>query len=190
MPNTIFATKVGVTSKFTPQGAWVAATIIQMMPMKVDQLRTAEKHGYKAVRYEVKSLKAKGKSKFKEVRSEETPEAGTEVKLEEIFQVGDKLRVAGISKGKGFAGPVKRYGFAGGPRSHGQSDRERAPGSSGSGTTPGRVFKGKRRAGHMGAERVSISGLKVLEIDAQKKTIILIGTVPGHRGSMVELKKV
>src|SRR3990167_7889925 len=181
MLNTIFAKKLGMTAKFTPDGARVGTTILQVLPMKVVDLRTKDKHGYQAIR-----IDAGGK--IREVRTDEKLEPGTEIK--DILKIGDVVRVSGKSKGKGFTGAVKRYGFAGGPRTHGQSDRERAPGSSGSTTTPGRVYKGKRRAGHMGNARVTVKGLRVLEVDGEKGLFSLVGAVPGPRTGMVEVNRI
>ncbi len=103
-----------------------------------------------------------------------------------FFNKGDFVDVSGISKGKGFQGVVKRHGFAGGPRTHGQSDRERAPGSIGQTTTPGRVFKGKRMAGRMGGERVTVQNLQV--IDVTENLIVVKGLIPGAYGSVIEVR--
>ncbi len=103
-----------------------------------------------------------------------------------FFNKGDFVDVSGISKGKGFQGVVKRHGFAGGPRTHGQSDRERAPGSIGQTTTPGRVFKGKRMAGRMGGERVTVQNLQV--VDVADNLLVVKGLIPGAYGSVVEVK--
>ena len=119
----------------------------------------------------------------------ETIKAGTEIKAENIFKVGDLVQVTGTSKGKGFAGVVKRHHFKGGPRTHGQSDRERAPGSIGQTTTPGRVYKGKRMAGRMGNQKTTIKNLKVVAIDAEKNILTVSGVVPGGRNSRLIIKK-
>ncbi len=111
---------------------------------------------------------------------------GEEVKPSVIFKEGDMIDVSGTSKGKGFQGVVKRHGFRGGPRTHGQSDRERAPGSMGQGTTPGHTYKGKRMAGRMGNDRVTVQGLKVIAVTDTEITIK--GLVPGNIGSLVEVK--
>jgi large subunit ribosomal protein L3 len=103
----------------------------------------------------------------------------------DVFTVGERVDVIGTSKGKGFAGAVKRYHFAGGPKTHGQSDRHRAPGSNGSGTTPGRVYKGSRRPGHMGDERVTVQSLKVVLVDVERNLIGVHGAVPGSKGGLV-----
>jgi len=105
-----------------------------------------------------------------------------------IFTIGDKISVTGTSKGKGFAGVVKRHGFKGGPRTHGQSDRERAPGSIGQTTTPGRVYKGKRMAGRMGTDTVTVRGLKIDSVD-ESGLVGVRGLIPGPSGSLVVIKK-
>lgn len=115
--------------------------------------------------------------------------SGKETKLTELFKEGELVKVQGISKGKGFAGNVKRNNFVGGPRTHGQSDRERAPGSIGSTTTPGRVLKGKRMAGRMGSERVTVKNLRIIKIDPEKNLLYLKGAVPGNRRRKLEISK-
>lgn len=102
---------------------------------------------------------------------------------------GDKIKICGTSKGKGFAGVVKRWSFAGGPKTHGQSDRHRAPGSIGAGTDPGRVWKGQKMAGRMGNQRVTVKGLKVVKIRPEEKLIFVKGAVPGSPKSPVILTK-
>jgi large subunit ribosomal protein L3 len=114
---------------------------------------------------------------------------GTKIAAQDIFVVGDTIQVTGISKGKGFAGGVKRHGFRGGPKTHGQSDRLRAPGSIGQGTTPGRVHKGKRMAGHMGTDQVTVKNLIVVAVDSDKNEIHVKGPVPGAKGSIVIVKR-
>ena len=115
---------------------------------------------------------------------------GDEIVADQVLEVGDVVNVQGISKGKGFAGGMKRWGFAGGPKTHGQSDRARAVGSIGAGTTPGRVWKGKKMPGHMGAEIKSVLGLVVLYIDQDKGEIWLSGPIPGSLMSEVKISKV
>jgi len=110
---------------------------------------------------------------------------GEPLKPEVLFKKGDKISVSGISKGKGFQGVVKRHHFKGGPRTHGQSHSERAPGSVGMTTTPGRLFKGKRMAGRMGRERVTVTGLEVVEV--KEDGITVKGLVPGYKGSLLEV---
>lgn len=115
---------------------------------------------------------------------------GQEIKVEKVFAPGDKVSITGISKGKGFAGVVKRHGFKGGPRTHGQSDRERAPGSIGQTTTPGRVYRGKRMAGRMGNDRVTVKGLTVVAVDSEKNILTIKGVVPGAKGGLLVIQKV
>lgn len=116
------------------------------------------------------------------------PTPGTLIKPTDVFKPGDIVDVIGVSKGKGYAGVVKRHHFKGGPRTHGQSDRERAPGSIGQTTTPGRVYKGKRMAGHMGHERVTIQNLKI--VDVGEDHLLIKGLVPGSINSLIMIKKI
>lgn len=127
---------------------------------------------------------------FREVRLSDEgalPTPGTSVKASDVLKAGDIVQVTGVSKGKGFAGGVKRYHFKGGPRTHGQSDRERAPGSIGQATTPGRVYKGKRMAGRMGSDRVTVKNLTILDINGDE--VYVKGLVPGGRNSIVLITK-
>jgi len=115
----------------------------------------------------------------------------TLIELEELFDdlaPGTPVTVTGVSKGKGFAGVMKRWGFAGGPATHGQSDRARAPGSIGQRTTPGRVYKGKKMAGHMGGRKVTILGLSVVEVDKERRIIKVSGAIPGPRKAKVVVR--
>jgi large subunit ribosomal protein L3 len=114
---------------------------------------------------------------------------GQEIKVNDVFVKGDLVKVTGTSKGRGFAGGVKRFNFRGGPKTHGQSDRHRAPGSSGSGTTPGRVYKGKRRPGHMGVETVSYMNMEVLNVDLPNNLVTVKGGIPGYAGNLVLIQK-
>jgi large subunit ribosomal protein L3 len=109
---------------------------------------------------------------------------GDEIKSN-IFVVGDKVVVSGVSKGKGFAGVVKRHGFAGGPKTHGQSDRHRAPGSIGAGTTPGRVWKGKKMAGRMGQDKITLDAREI--IDIKDNLLLLKGPIPGSKGDLIAI---
>ncbi|NTU46619.1 50S ribosomal protein L3 [Candidatus Roizmanbacteria bacterium] len=118
-------------------------------------------------------------------QGENTLYVGTELKPEQVFKVGDMVDVAGISKGKGFQGVVKRHGFAGGPKTHGQSDRLRAPGSMGQSTTPGRTYKGKRMAGRMGGERVTVKNLEIVTIT--EDGLYVKGLVPGVKNCLIEI---
>lgn len=115
----------------------------------------------------------------------------TMVKFEtkDVFAAGDKVKVTGISKGKGFAGVVKRHGFAGGPKTHGQSDRQRHGGSIGQTTTPGRVYKGKRMAGHMGNTTATVKNLQVFAVKPEENLLLIRGLVPGARNSLLKISK-
>lgn len=114
---------------------------------------------------------------------------GQEIQAGDVFQPGDSVKVVGISKGKGFSGVMKRHGFHGGPATHGQSDRARAPGSIGQTTTPGRVYRGKRMAGRMGGDRVTVGGLSVVHVDSEHQTITIKGLVPGGKNSFLIIQK-
>jgi len=130
-----------------------------------------------------------GKRIFKEVETQVELKPGQEIKVEDVFEVGDVIKVTGTSKGKGFAGVVKRWGFKGGPRTHGQSDRQRAPGSIGQGTTPGRVYKNKKMPGHMGVQSKTLLTAVILAIDPEKQTIWIKGSLPGSYNGFLTLYK-
>lgn len=203
----MIGTKKGMTSKYDSRGRRVGATIVELGPNFITQIKTTEtKDGYNAVQlgFGVKKsqkkpmlgqLKKAGVSQVvkyvKEVKANDLADVtlGQEVKIKDIFTKGDSVKVTGISKGRGFQGGVKRYNFRGGPKTHGQSDRHRAPGSSGSGTTPGRVFKGKRMAGHMGVDQFSYTGVEVLEVDKTNNLIVVKGGVPGPIGGLITIEK-
>ncbi|MDD5398092.1 MAG: 50S ribosomal protein L3, partial [Dehalococcoidia bacterium] len=136
-------------------------------------------------------LKENGNYRYlRELRTDDVKDYQVGQKIDAgMFKAGDIVQVEGISKGKGFAGGVKRYHFKGGPKTHGQSDRHRAPGSIGSTTTPGRVFKGLRMAGHMGACKVTARNLVVVEVDTAKNVLLLKGAVPGAKGGILLIEK-
>ncbi len=182
MINAILGTKIDQTQKFTEDGKRIPVTKIKAGPCYVAQIKTVDKDGYNAVQLEF------GKKK-REVKVEKIPEykKGDRISVGEVFKVGDKVKVTGWSKGKGFTGVVKRWGFKGGPRTHGQSDRERAPGSIGQTTTPGRVYKGKKMAGRAGWKRVAISGLTVTDID--RDILEVKGLVPGPKNGLLIVQK-
>ena len=214
MINAILGEKIDQTRRFTEGGKSIPVTLIKSGPCSVIQIKAEDHNGYWAIQLGFGSKKAKRTSKpilghFKKAGLKKTPrflreirvdekigkkfaekiKLGDEITVNDIFKVGDKISVIGTSKGKGFAGVVKRWGFAGGPRTHGQSDRERAPGSIGQGTTPGRVHKGKKMPGRMGGERVTIKGLKVIEIDKEKDLLVVKGLVPGAKKGLLIIKK-
>ncbi len=205
--------KITQTRIYTDEGRQIPVTHIKLGPCTIVQVRTIEKDGYSAVQIGFGDMREKSLNKpekghltktgkaekdfprfLREVdftlkSDEEAPVSGTEIAIDSIFTIGDIVKVTGVSKGKGFAGGVRRYGFAGGPKTHGQSDRHRAPGSIGSGTTPGRVYKGKRMAGRMGGETVTIRGLKVVAVDTATQIVTVKGVVPGNKNGLVVVQK-
>lgn len=198
----ILATKEGMTRLFGEDGRTRAGTILTAGPNTVTQVKTAEgKDGYAAVQVgtgvrKIKNIgkavlghtKGKGYSAIREFRTEDAAEVGSAIDVS-IFNVGDTVRVSGLSKGKGFAGVVKRHGFHGGPRTHGQKHSEREPGSIGgsSGRAGGRVAKGMKMAGRLGGERVTVTNLEVLAVDPKSGEMIVSGAVPGRRGTLLEV---
>lgn len=206
MINSLVGIKKNMTSTYDARGRRVGATVVEIAPNLVTQIKGDEsKDGYRAVQLgygtkksvkqpQIGHVKKAGFSQkvrwFREVRADEIKvKPGQEVALAQVFSVGDAVKVTGTSKGRGFQGGVKRYGFAGGPKTHGQSDRHRAPGSIGAGTTPGRVYKGKRMAGHMGNQQVSVRNLEVVGVDKKNGLLTLKGAVPGAFGSLVMVRK-
>lgn len=198
----ILATKEKMTRIFTADGLAHAGTILVTDPVTVTQVKTKEgKDAYAAIQVgmgerRTKNIskavlghtKGKGYEAIREFRTDNTATVGDIIDAS-IFAVGDTVQVSGITKGKGFAGVVKRHGFHGGPRSHGQKHTERSPGSIGGsgGRAGGRVAKGMRMAGRMGTDRVTVTNLKVLVVDAKEGKIIVSGAVPGRRGTLLEV---
>lgn len=198
----IIGRKKGMAQVFNEDRSVVQVTAIEAGPCFITQVKRADKEGYDAVQLgfgEAKRLNQPEKGHLKKVgllkhlREFRVPdtssvEVGQKIDVS-IFKPGDIVDVVGISKGCGFAGTIKRHHFSGGPKTHGQSDRHRAPGSIGSTTTPGRVFKGKKMAGHMGDERVTVRGLKVVQTDAERNLLLVKGAVPGARDGILLIKK-
>lgn len=194
------------TQRFLSDGTRIPVTEIHLSSNPVIAIKTAVKDGYDAVQLgfgvkkhptrqlmgHIKGANVKSAPQFlREVRMKDgadVPTAGDIVKASDVFKPGDLIDVIGISKGKGYAGGVKRYHFKGGPRTHGQSDRERAPGSIGQTTTPGRVYKGKKMAGRMGHERVTVKNLAVVAV--LDDAIWIKGLVPGGKNNLVYIKKI
>jgi large subunit ribosomal protein L3 len=196
--------KIGMTQIFDEAGAAVPVTLIEAGPCFVTQVRLPEKEGYAAVQLGFSEVKPKRltSGQLGHLKAHELPplrflrefrlkdptyKVGDKLTVE-LFGVGERVDVIGTSKGKGFAGVVKRYHFKGHFKTHGTSDRVRAPGSSSSTTTPGRVYRGSRRAGHMGSERVTSQSLKVVLVDAERNLIGVHGAVPGPRGGLVMIQ--
>ena len=197
--------KVGMTQIFDADGAAVPITLIEAGPCFVTQIRTTEANGYTAVQLGYDEVKPKRLTQgelghlkknnmpplrfLREFRAKDIQVKEGEQVTVSLFTTGDHVDVIGTSKGKGFQGGVKRYHFRGGPRTHGASDRERAPGSRSSTTTPGRVYKGSRGPGHMGDDRVTAQGLKVVLVDAERNVLGVRGSVPGARNGLVLIKE-
>jgi large subunit ribosomal protein L3 len=198
--------KVGMTQVFQDDGTMVAVSVLAIEPNTVTRLRTVERDGYTAVQVgadsgskltkpvagQLKDLpKEAGRpGTFREFRVDQVDDfaVGQTLRVEELFSAGDLVDVTGVSKGKGFAGVIKRHNFKRGPKTHG-SDHHRAPGSIGPGTTPGRVYRGLRMAGHMGDERATIKKLRVVRTDPERNLLLVRGSLPGSRGSLILVKK-
>lgn len=202
----ILGRKVGMTQIFDERGEVVPVTVIEAGPCFVTQIKMPERDGYSAVQLGFKEVKPKRLTRpqlkhlsknqlpplryLREIRMSDVSqyEEGQKIRVS-IFDVGDRVDVTGISKGKGFAGVVKRHGFGGGPKTHGQSDRQRAPGSIGAGTTPGRVYKGMRMAGRMGNARVTVQNLQVVLVDAERNLLAVKGAVPGAKNGLLVIEE-
>jgi large subunit ribosomal protein L3 len=204
MRSGLLAKKLGMTRVFTDGGEHVPVTVLQVDGCQVVDIRTAEKNGYFAVQLGAGSVKTKNVSKpmrghyakakvepkrrLVEFRVSEDAmlNVGDEITVEH-FVPGQKIDIAGTSIGKGFAGGMKRHNFAGLEASHGVSISHRSHGSTGNSQDPGKVFKGKKMAGHMGAERVTVQNLSVIRTDLEQGLILVSGAVPGHKGGWLEL---
>ncbi|MDZ7315567.1 MAG: 50S ribosomal protein L3 [candidate division KSB1 bacterium] len=203
----IIGKKLGMTRIFDKAGNATAATVIEAGPCYVTQIKTVETDGYNAVQFGFDEKREKSANKpekghaakaglkpfkiLREFRDFESPEPlqlGQSIKAD-IFKEGEKVKVTGTSKGKGFAGVVKRHHFGGGPKTHGQSDRLRAPGSLGQSSFPSRVFKGLRMAGRMGGDTVTVRNLEILKVDAENNIIVVKGAVPGAANGYVLIRK-
>ena len=198
----ILGRKLGMTQIFD-QGRAIPVTIIQAGPCAVVQRKSKDVDGYEAIQLgfdiikenrlskprlnHLKKANAKPMRFIREIRGEFPYKSGDEIKVD-IFKEGEYVDVAGISKGKGFAGGMKRWGWKGGGASHGSMSHRRI-GSVGPGTSPGRVFKGKTMPGHMGFERVTIQNLKVIKVDGENELLLVKGAVPGINGGYILIIK-
>lgn len=200
----ILGKKIGMTQIFTENGEVVPVTVVEAGPVVVTQIKTTENDGYTAVQVGFQDAKEKTLNKpqkghlaaantlkkhLKEFRvdSVEGYTVGQEIKAD-LFAAGELIDVTGISKGKGFQGPIKRHGQSRGPETHG-SRYHRRPGSMGACSYPGRVFKNKKLAGHMGSVKVTVQNLEVVRVDADKNFILVKGAIPGAKGSIVTIKE-
>ena len=181
--NTVWGTKLAQEQAWTKSGIRLVVTLVRTLPMTVTQVKTDDKDGYQAIQVGFGGKK-------REIReANEGMKAGEVIEVATVLQPGDLVKVTGKSQGKGFAGVVKRWGFKGGPKTHGQSDRLRAPGSIGQGTDPGRVHKGKKMAGRMGGDQVTVRNLTVVRVDPEKQEVWVSGVVPGNKGGGIAITK-
>lgn len=204
--NTLFGTKGTMTQTFI-EGSRIPVTKVKVGPCTVIQIKNQEKDGYWAIQVALGTKKIKNTTKalqghskkakitpryIKEIRLSEEPnyKIGDVIKVSDVFTAGDVVSVTAINKGKGFAGGVRRYNFRGGPKTHGQSDRHRAPGSVGQTTTPGRVYRGKRMAGRMGGEQVTIKNVHVISINDKTNEISISSPIPGRVGIFMKITKI
>jgi len=194
--------KAGMTRIFTDAGTSIPVTVVEVQPNRIAQVKTADTDGYTAVQLTAGNKRANQISKAeaghfakanvemgvltREFRVDDTAEyeAGKELTVE-LFEAGQKVDVTGTSKGKGFQGAIKRHNFSMQDATHGNSLSHRAPGSIGQCQTPGRVWKGKKMAGHMGSERSTTQSLEVVRVDAERNLLLIKGAVPGATGSHV-----
>ena len=198
--------KIGMTQVFDKNGKKIPVTVIKAGPCRVIHRKTIEKHGYNSVQlgYEEIDEKKLTKPEIGHFKKHKSPfyrylrefrlKMYTDIEEGEIFDVSmfienEILEIAGTSKGRGFAGAIKRHGFHGGKATHGVHESYRGPGSIGQCATPARVHKGKKLPGHMGVERVSILNSKVVKVDLERNLVLVKGAIPGHRNSIVRLKK-
>lgn len=198
--------KCGMTRVFTEDGVSIPVTVIEVASNRITQIKSEETDGYSAIQVTAGSRKAsrvsksqaghfakagveagRGQWEFRSDSSDETFEIGAAITVER-FEQGQKVDVTGTSKGKGFQGGVKRWNFSMQDASHGNSISHRAPGSIGQNQTPGRVFKGKKMAGHMGAEQVTTQNLEIIRVDAERSLLLVKGAVPGAPGGNVVVR--
>jgi large subunit ribosomal protein L3 len=201
---TLIGKKVGMTQIFDEKGLVIPVTVIEAGPCVVAQVKTVETDGYNAIQLgygAVKENKVNKPEKGHFAKAKLTPtkhlrefrvddvssvKVGDEIKAD-AFAAGDNVDIQGITKGKGFQGVIKRHGQSRGPMGHG-SMYHRRPGSMGPTSTPGRVFKGKKLPGHMGVETVTIQNLQVVAVDLDKNALLVKGSVPGNKGSILKIK--
>lgn len=196
--------KRGMTRVFDKDGRSTSVTVIEAGPCVVQAVRTPERHGYAAVALAFDAVRPDRLSRprrgqfpegaapsrfIREIRLPAPPETapGASIAVGDVIKAGDLVDVTGVTKGRGFQGPVKRHGFGGGRETHG-SNFHRRQGSIGAATDPGRVFPGRRMAGRMGGARRVVRNLRVVEVDAEANLLLLEGAVPGRRGGLVEIR--
>ncbi|MGD9592823.1 MAG: 50S ribosomal protein L3 [Candidatus Berkiella sp.] len=199
--------KLGMSRVFTETGTSIPVTVIEVLPNRITQIKTQDKEGYASIQITTGNRRAsrvnkpsaghfakagieagRGLWEFRLEENESTDfKVGQDITVDR-FEVGQRVDVAGISKGKGFQGPIKRYNFRTQDASHGNSRSHRAPGSIGQNQTPGRVFKGKKMAGHMGSKRCTIQNIEVVRVDKDRQLLLVHGAIPGSPGGDVIVK--
>lgn len=198
--------KVGMTRIFTPEGISVPVSVVEVLPNRVSQIKSVETDGYSAVQITGGSKKS---SKVNKAMAGHFTKAGIEagdmvcefpfesaddlklgqsISIADVFSIGQFVDVSGTTKGKGFAGTVKRWNFRTQDMSHGNSRSHRVPGSIGQNQTPGKVFKGKKMAGHLGNSRCTVQSLELVRVDAERNLLLIKGAIPGSPGTRVEVK--
>ena len=205
MKKCILGKKVGMTQVFNDNGLMIPVSVVLVGPISVIQKKTDEIDGYNAIKVgfqdiperkankpmkgQFEKAKVSVKKVMKEFRLDDISsfEVGNVIKVEDMFQAGDKIDVSGISKGKGYAGTIKRYGTARGRMTHG-SGYHRGLGSMGAHSDPSRIFKGKVMPGHMGSEKVTVQNLSVVKVDAERGLLLVKGAVPGPKGGLLVIK--
>lgn len=193
--------KAGMTQLFDEHGLVIPVTVIDCGPVTVIQNKTEAVEGYQAVKVGYGKTKKNNKPAngqfekinvepmrvLKEFKNTAEYETGQTLKVDEMFEAGDRVDIAGTSKGKGFQGAIKRHGFSRGPMAHG-SKYHRGVGSMGSSATPSRVQKGKKLPGQMGNKRITVQNLEVVQVDGERNILVVKGAVPGPKGGLLEIK--
>jgi len=195
--------KIGMTTYYHDDGTAESVTAVEVGPCVVTQVKTEARDGYEAVQLGFLAAsklnqaeaghQARSGGKFQHLQEFKVKdlaefEVGQELKAD-VFQIGEPIKVTGTSIGKGFAGVVRRWNFAGGPKTHGQTSRHRSSGSIGAGTSPGRVWPGKRMAGHYGVDTKTVKGLRVVAADVEKNVVLIRGSIPGAKNGIVRLER-
>ena len=201
----IIGKKIGMTQVFTKEGAVIPVTVIEAGPCAVVQKKLNEKDGYSALKLgfagvksellnkpdqgQFKNLDGKAFKVLREFRVEESDEhnIGDQLTID-MFELGEKVIITGVSKGKGFAGVIKRWGFHRGPKTHG-SKHHRAPGSTGMSAYPGKVHKGKKMPGHMGTDRMTFKNIEIIDKRSQENLILVKGDIPGAKNGIITISK-
>lgn len=203
--NALLGKKIGMTNVFAADGKLIPVTVVEVGPCVVTQVKTTQTDGYNAVQLgfdekpveklnrpsagHLKKATDKGFKVLREFRCDDVDqiEAGATLSVD-LFSVGDKVNISGISKGRGFQGTIKRHGFSRGPETHGNRNH-RKPGSIGNSAWPGKVFKGKKMPGHMGTDRKTTKNLTIVDIKKEENLLLVKGAVPGHKTGLLEIRQ-